>query len=185
MDEQETLTYLLAAYSENTRWNGELTIPTQRRLSDYLNNDRVFAFPMTSVVPSTWENNVYRSHSMTEAMALLKRNIHIVVPHTDPPPPPTTAIVDRIRKVPFRLIVHMPTFTIVGELNLLPNADWLFVLAAANEEFFAMTKATLYHTQTQTQLEPNRNFMLINRQAILALEPIKPQTTPSARTLLR
>ena len=172
MTEPNAVVYPLVVYSTDFRWTGETPVPSHRRLSDFLNDRTLLAFVLHHVIPATWENNLWREGQKIESLALLKRNIAMIVPGANSPPPPPAPL-DRVRKAPTHVIIHLPSFTVEGDLNLLYGADWLHVVTSAPEDFFPVTKAGVWHTKTRTQLETGVKFMLVNRQGILGFEVSK------------
>jgi hypothetical protein len=170
MAEQNTTTYQLTVDSADFRWSGEAAIPSYRRLSDYLNDTRLVALVVSHVATAAWENDSLRELQKIETIALLKRNILMIIPTSDLPPPPPDSL-DRIQKRRFRVTIHLPSFILAGELNILPTADWLHVMTAANEDFFPVTKAIISRTKTRAQLATSPKLVLVNRQAVIGLEP--------------
>ncbi len=162
--------YHLTVYSSEFRWSGELAIPMHRRLSDYLNDPALATLTLTQVTHAIWQNDTLRELQTVESSALIKRNLSVIVSDTDAPAPQGSSM-ERIRKLAFGAVLHLPPYTLIGELKVLHNADWLHVVSVPNEEFFPITNANLWRTQTGIKLETDLKFALVNRQRIHALEP--------------
>ena len=79
MPDSGTTTYNLAAYSTDFRWTGECSVPSQRRLSDFINDERIPALILNHATPATWEGGLLKELAKTESIALPKRNLLFVV----------------------------------------------------------------------------------------------------------
>jgi len=173
MSSQDTTSQKLTLYAADFRWNGETQIPYHRRLTDFVNDSNLAAIVLNDVSTAVWFNDTLRETHTTEMIAVPKRNTILVVPRSDITPPGVSSH-ERVHKVPFHILIHLPSYTVIGDLNLLPNTNWLNILTVAHQEFSPITNASVWRTKTTTtQLETNLRLLLVNRQEIIALEPQK------------
>jgi hypothetical protein len=167
-----TTPYQLTLYSVDYRWSGEAAVPSHRRLSDYVNDTMLAAITLTNASTSVWMNESLRDLRQTESVAIHKRNTLIIASKTDVAPS-RDSTVERVQKVIFRILVHLPSYTVIGNLSLLPHQSWLNILTAANQDFFPITKVNVWRTKTGAQIETDLGLVLVNRQEVIALEPTK------------
>lgn len=170
MPDADTTTYNLAAYSTDFRWTGDASVPSQRRLSDHINDERIPALVLNHAIPATWEGALLKELPKTESIALPKRNLLFVVLKSDVPLPPSSQM-ERIRKDPFQVIMYIPPFTLTGKLSLPRNADWLHMATSATEGFFPVTKVSIWHIKAHTRIETDVNLVMVNWKWLLGLEP--------------
>ena len=173
MSSPNTTLYPLTVYAADFCWSGESEIPTHRRLTDFVNDSNLAAIALTNVSTAVWFDDTLRETHKTETIAVPKRNTLLIVPRSDITPPGGPSS-DRVQKVPFRILIHLPSYTVIGDLNLFAHTSWLNIFALGNQEFFPITKANVWRTKTtNSQLETDLRLLLVNRQEIIALEPTK------------
>lgn len=170
MVDANTSAHLLTLYTPNFRWSGETLIPPHRRLSDFINDERTTALVLNQATPAAWEDGALKELQPTASIALIKRNVLLITAKAEPPAPRASQM-ERVPKEPFPVIVYIPPYTLAGEIRFPRSADWLHVVTVATEEFFVVTKASIWHIQTRAKLETDLALVLVNRQWLLGLEP--------------
>jgi hypothetical protein len=172
MSSQNTIPYQLTLYSFDFRWNGIAEIPSFRRLTDFMNDPLLAVVSLKNAQSSIWMNETLRELHSSENVTVVKRNTVLAISHTDVEPTHNAAF-ERVNKVPFRILIHLPPYTVIGDLSILPNTDWLKMFTQNNQEFFPITKANVWRTKSGVQLENDLKLLLVNRQEIIAIEPQK------------
>lgn len=172
MSSQTSIPYQLTLYSFEFRWSGTAEIPSFRRLTDFMNDPLLAVVPLKNVQSSIWINETLRDLHNSESVAVVKRNTVLAISHTDVEPKRDAAF-ERVNKIPLRILIHLPPYTVIGDLSILPNTDWLNMFTQTNQEFFPITKASIWRTQSGVQLENELKLLLVNRQEIIAIEPLK------------
>jgi hypothetical protein len=162
----------LTAFSADFRWTGEVLFPLHLRMSDFINDRTLVAVVLNQVTVAEWENDLLRGAQNVDSIALFKHNLSIVVPGPEPSSPSQPSL-QRVQKYPLPVTIHMPSYTIMGQISLLPGADWLRVVTSANEDFLPITKASMTRTRTRAQVESALKFMLVNRPMIQGIRVTK------------
>lgn len=160
----------VVAYSADLRWTGQGSIPSHRRLSDFVNDNTTAALVLNHATPAIWDDHTLSELPKTESIALPKRNLLFVVDKSNLPLPPDSKL-ERVAKQPFSVILYIPPFSLTGRISLPRNADWLNVASSASENFFPVIDASVWHIKTRAKLETDADLVLVNWKWLIGMEP--------------
>ncbi len=171
MDSTGQLLYHLAFYSSEMRWTGYMPILSHRRMSDHFNDKNVENLNLTRVVPATWHNGALVERPQVDSVLVFKNQMLLIAPLPDSPsktPDPTSIV----PKKPFRVLIHIPTLTLEGDLHIGRVAEWPDAWTTLRSDFLPVTNVLIAHTLL-SKLVDRVPFLLLNRSAVIALEPRK------------
>ncbi len=171
MANQDRATYHLTVYGSTIQWSAEMSIPAHRRLTDFINDNASAFLVLDHVTPATRENDELRPQLGIDTLALVKQNIIAIIPGGDLPQVPTFSELERISKLPFRVIVYAPPLALAGEINIPRNVEWLASIQSSGLEFVALTNVSTWDIRTRRPLDAGSKFGLVNRRWITGFEP--------------
>ncbi len=171
MDSSSQLVYHLAFYSSEMRWTGYMPIQSHRRMSDHFNDKNIENLNVTRVVPAIWHNGALVERPQVDSVLLFKNHMLLIVPAPDSPSRPSDPT-SMVPKKPFRVLIHLPTLTLEGDIHLGRAAEWPDAWGTFRNDFLPVTNVLIAHTLL-SKLVDKVPFLLLNRLAITGLEPRK------------
>jgi hypothetical protein len=187
MIEQNIVNHKLEIYTPRLQWKGDLPLAAFRRLSDFLNDSSFRSIQLNRVelTPLVKKNDRRATGPApqeqapgqgSEAAALVqtavigKESIIVIVAPT--PAQPRANPIDRVAKVPFRMMFHISPLAAVGSIFLARNARWDEALMSLRQDFVIVTDATIWSPDYGIVFGTNLDFAMISRKWIAGMYPL-------------
>lgn len=179
----EIATYHLSLYSTEFRWQGELSLPAHRRLSDFINDTDHQFLELKHVVFAVWHDNVYCLQETIDTAVVFKNNLILVTQQEQSEPTEHTLknrASDRVAKVPQQMVVQIPPFTVQGHWHAPNMVAWTKAINATRADFIPFTNANIRHQKTDTLLGQNVSLAILHRPAIHSIQYDEPAPQQAA-----
>ncbi len=171
MPEARLVLHPLLVYTDGFRWSGDLSLPPALRLSDFLNEPSNAFVTLENVTLSAWDQGAIRELTKIDLTAVVKSNIIAILSGPDAPAPPRNDV-ERVSKVPQRMMIYAPPFAVVGNLHHVPSSTWLDTLRVMRQDYVTLTNVNVWSFDPRSAVNQAAPFALVNRKWIAALHPL-------------
>ncbi len=161
MSTQSLVIHPIEVYTSNAAWRGDLTLPSHRRIPDYLNDALHNFFALGNVTLLGWEGGTLVEKGTFVSTFVQRQTIIALIRNVDPAPASDGMM--RIEKVPHRIMVYAPPFTLEGNYHVIKGADLYESLDSSRLEFFVLTSGMISLDRTPLLIAP-AELVVVNRR---------------------
>lgn len=170
----DMVSYQLEIYTGLTCWRGEVNYANARRLTDLVNLSGHGYIQLERASLVTWDDQSPRTVDTFESIAISKKKAIAIVCHGCPNDAPSNAT-ERVAKVTQRIAVYAPPFVVVGDLHTVRGAGIIATFDSSQQNFLPLTSAGVMRIDSKAELPSSRELVLINRDAITAIQSLPAQ----------